>query len=197
MPSTMDPRRGEVVYASMAALMLQHGVEGLTMRPVAEGAGLAPSTLVSNFTDRRRLLAWFCVTTSRRRSRHWDAWAERHRLAGLLPRDGEALEIESIWSGVCELGRRRDDVADVVKGADEAERKWIRRLLAERAVDRGENVVWGSGWKPDPEEVTMLVTVLAGLRAAMVRRDDPLALVDAVSLLERHLAHEAVHLLRE
>lgn len=132
MPSVMDPHRGEVVYASMAALMLREGVEGLTMRPIAEGARLAPSTLVANFTHRQRLTSWFCSVTSRRRLQQWDRWTDRHRLGGLLPRDEEALELESIWLGVRELGRWRDDVAGIVEFDEENETGCIGALLARR-----------------------------------------------------------------
>ena len=154
----------------MARLMLTRGVEGLTMRAIAEGTGIAPSTLVAQFTHRRRLLAWFCSRTCRARARHWGRRIDRHRLAGLLPRDEEALETERIWSGLREVCRWREDLGEVVS----------------RAV-----------WRPDPEEVTLLIAVLAGLRTAMVRPVEPLALRDAVRVLERCAGEDPAHLLRE
>lgn len=169
MPSLPDPNRGDVVYDSMARLMLTRGVEGLTMRAIAEGTGIAPSTLVAQFTHRRRLLAWFCSRTCRARARHWEG------STGTVSR-------------VCSRGMRRP---------------WRRRgsgRVCARCVAGGRTWGrWSAGpvWRPDPEEVTLLTAVLAGLRTAMVRPVEPLALRDAVRVLERCAGEDAAHLLRE
>lgn len=203
----------------MARLMLTRGVEGLTMRAIAEGTGIAPSTLVAQFTHRRRLLAWFCSRTCRARARHWERRIDRHRLAGLLPWDEEALETERIWSGLREVCRWREDLGEVVRDVDEDERRLVAHVLAHREHDRkhdrehdrkhdrkhdpehdrecGGPTGPGPVWRPDPGEVTLLTAVLAGLRTAMVRPVEPLALRDAVRVLERCAGEDAAHLLRE
>lgn len=157
------------------------------MRRIAEGTGLAPSTLVANFTHRRRLTAWFCSRTSRRRVQYWQRRDDRHCLTGMLPHDEEGLELESIWLGVLEMARWRDDVAEIVHEVEEDEARWVGNLLARRAAEQGEDVSRHSGWQPDPDEVTLLAALLTGLRVAMVRRRQPVTFADAVRVLERHL----------
>lgn len=184
MPSPPVHGRGGIVHAVMSDLVLTRGIPGLTMRAIASGTGIAPSTLVHQFSGRRRLLTWFATWTARERLRAWGAQVYRHGLAGMLPRDGEALALESVWAGVAELGRRDDPVSEVVDLHGDEERSFVLRFLADRAVERGEPVA--PGWRPpDADVVPLLACLLAGLREVMVRRRDPMDPEEATRLLER------------
>lgn len=184
MPSRPVHTRGGVVHAAMSDLMLTHGVTGLTMRAIAAGTGIAPSTLVNQFTGRRRLLSWFAAWTARERLHVWDDQVFRHGLGGLLPRSPEALALESVWAGIAELGRRDDPVSEVVHLHVDEERSFVLRFLADRAAERGEPVA--PGWRPpDADVVPLLTCLLAGLREVMVRRRDPLDAEEATRLLGR------------
>ncbi|GGD09218.1 hypothetical protein [Nocardioides daphniae] len=173
MPSRPDPTRGEAVRVVMTDLVLGHGILGLSIRRVASGVGIAPSTLVAQFTHRKRLVTWFSATASRRRQRQMEWRAARDGWVGLLPRDPESLEAESIWSAVSELGRTDDEVGDVVQGRHEE----LCDLV--RALGRGE------GRSLDSDDVELVVAGLDGLRRAMVRQLEPMPLDRASRLLDR------------
>lgn len=192
MPSLPDPRRGDAVLAVMTRIALAEGLSGLSLRAIATQVGIAPSTLVAQFTHRKRLLTWFSAVTGKDRLRQWDRELDRHRLEALLPRDVEALEREAVWSLVAELGRTDEDVSDVVQGQVEGERAAIGYALRLLAAERE-----GGGVTPqpvpaaDPDEILLVAAVLAGLRAAMVRTLEPMPVDEAKRLL--HLAHDALH----
>lgn len=173
MPSRPDPNRGEAVRIVMTDLVLAHGILGLTIRSVASGVGIAPSTLLAQFTHRERLLTWFSVTTGKRRRRQMEWFEGRHGWAGLLPRDGDTLETESTWSAVSELGRTHEVVGEVVHHQHEELCAHVRVMLREGGVH------------PEPDDVELLVAGIDGLRRAMVRQRDPMPLDQAARLLDR------------
>lgn len=169
----------------MTELVLEGGIQALTLRRIASGIGIAPSTLVTQFTDRARLVHWFCVTMAKRRTWRLDGSAGAGSMERLLPRDREGLDQESVWSAVCELGRTDESVGDIVQGHHAEVRHVVAYVLRVRAAQEGDLDDVGRVVAPDPDEVALLAALLEGLSAAMVRRLDPMPLAEATRLLHR------------
>lgn len=177
MPSLPNPTRPDAVHAVMQRLAAERGLSAFTLRAIAADVGIAPSTLVAQFTHRRRLVTWFGVVSGSRRLARWDRALDRRGLAALLPHDRDDLEAEAAWAAVVEMGRTDEVVGGTVLLREEEERTLIAHVLSEEEPSPVRR------WRQDSDEVVALAALLVGLRGAMVRGQDPMPLADALRLL--------------
>ena len=157
-----DPDRRERTLAQVADYVLEHGLEGVSLRPLAAALGTSTRMLLYDFGSKEALLD--------------EALAEiRRRLAGLLS------DLQSGRSDAATLGAVWDWVSA-------EQREPFMRLFFETYVDalkhpeRGRPMVadWlaflETRWRPkglDPATATLFVAVIRGLLLDRLTAPDP------------------------
>ncbi len=175
----------EALLRASYRILLDRGIESLTLRGLAADAGMGPPSVVQRFDNRHRLVHLLAQLAG-------GAWlaelAERIRGEGVLaflPGSEDSLEHTRVWLSWCELARScsvKGTVANV--WAEE------RDLLAQAVADDPAPVCLRGS---DPGEVDALDRLLAlihGLREATCASDAPMPVERARRLLEAHLADQ-------
>ena len=144
MARPVDPHRRDAVLAQAADYVLERGLAGLSLRPLAKALGTSPRMLLYDFGTKERLI-------------HEILAEIRRREAALL--DAEVRTLEDVWRWISAPEREPFlrvffEVYVAALGRDEAApfvRDWLE-FLRER-------------WRPSVDEAkaTLMVAVIRGL----------------------------------
>ena len=171
MPYLMNTTdRVHLLIWGLAKVIVRDGVEGVTVRAIAEEVGLSAATVIQHLSNRERTLQ-VCAY-------HWCRWwaaelATRVRvegLAGLLPADDDQRDQVRVWLGWAELSRTREGTSLALKGLREQERALLR----------------SAGISAD--DTDGLLALLAGLRHRICDHQDAMPLMTARAVWGAHLA---------
>ena len=166
MARPLDPDRRARTLAKAADYVLEHGLEGLSLRPLAAALGTSTRMLLYDFESKERLVDEVLAEIRRRLA---------ERLAELQAGRGDADTLAEIWSWV-----------------SAEERAPFMRVFFQTHVDamthpeaheaRGRPMIddWlrflGSRWEPatlDPATATLYVAVIRGLLLDRLTAPDP------------------------
>lgn len=189
MPRRIDPyARGQQVAAAVRSLVLEGGIEAVTIRAVAERSGLATSSLRAGYRDKAFLLQcviWSCTdqiarAAVRRPRATGDVPVDLvELLATQLPADEEDLANDVLFEALRDRARWAGE--DVRRARDDQLTFWYRITTdGVRAL------------KVPPDgvelEATRLLALLLGLRSLLCDVTTPLTHDRAVEVLRRHVA---------
>jgi len=174
MARPVDPTRRVRTLEKAADYVLEHGLEGLSLRPLAAELGTSPRMLLYDFESKERLVDEVLAEIRRRLA---------ERLAELQAGRGESDTLAAIWDWV-----------------SAEERAPFMRVFFQTHVDamanpeaheaRGRPMIddWlrflGSRWQPealDPETATLYVAVIRGLLLDRLTAPDPERVDQALS----------------
>jgi AcrR family transcriptional regulator len=173
MARPVDPTRRARTLEKAADYVLEHGLEGLSLRPLAAALGTSPRMLLYDFESKERLIDEVLAEIRRRLA---------ERLAELQAGRGGAATLTAIWDWV-----------------SAEERAPFMRVFFQSHVDamahpeayegRGRPMIddWlrflGARWEPealDPAAATLYVAVIRGLLLDRLTAPDPERVDDAL-----------------
>ena len=172
MPRLLEPGgHAPAVRGAARRLIAKRGLPGLSLRAIAGEAGIAPATLVHQFTHRTRL--WGYLVACAKRDLVHATWARSHSegVLAFLPATEEDLVDVRVWLAWCELARSDDTVTGAITDFREEQRGMLD-ILTEQSLDE--------------TGLDVLVAVVDGLNAAVCAREEPLPLERARAALARH-----------
>ncbi len=111
MPRLINPfARTDHVTAAINHVIVERGLEGLTMRGIGAVARLSPSTLSAHYGSREHMLrvAAHVTGTARLEHRRWRIRVGEEGVTAWLPGDDEDVLTERAWLGWRELWRTHE-----------------------------------------------------------------------------------------
>lgn len=189
MPRFADVETGREILAAGEAVLLRDGIPGLSLRAIAAEARVSPASLVHRYGGKERLLQVTCVYLSR----GWNGYLNirsTEGFAGLVP--GEPEPDEAGWSddglrrlrgwlAVCELGRTREDISEVVHWHRERQVRLVEVLVAGLTGAQDWSEVCG-------DSVDRTFALLEGLWLARALTNTPMTGGRARALLDAHVS---------
>lgn len=177
MPRLLEPGgHAPAVRGAARRLIAERGLPALSLRAIAGEAGIAPATLVHQFTHKTRL--WGYLVVCAKHDLVHAIWA-RSRSEGVLaflPATADDLVDMRVWLAWCELARSDETVAGAITGFREEQRGMLD-ILTDQSLDEA--------------GLDVLVALVDGLSAAVCAREDPLPLERARAALARHCPPDA------
>lgn len=181
MPYLMDnqARTAELVDATLHLAATQ-GAQAVTLRKIAGVARLSPSSVVSQLTNRHRLVDLMTKLIGLRVVEAVDHGGRRHGLAALIP-DEERLPLVRAWLVMVELTRHDEAQSEGVLGVERELRDVVGLLVRaaapdELAVDR----------QAHDDRVELVVSLAVGLWWAMAAGTSPMPVDRARALFALH-----------
>lgn len=163
-----DPERRERTRARAADYVLEHGLEGLSLRPLAAALGTSTRMLLYDFGSKEQLVDEVLAEIRRR-------LAERLAELQAVPGTGSGETLKGVWDWVS-----ADERAPFMRLFFET---YVHALAhPESHVGRGRPMIgdWleflGSRWRPetlDPATATLFVAVIRGLLLDRLTAPDP------------------------
>jgi AcrR family transcriptional regulator len=176
--------RGDIVTDLVIDLIAEGGAPAVTLRRLADRAGVTSAGLVQWFGTTDRMWQVIAATYGHR----WIAFMHdpmrfhrggplrpstaTDRLHGLLPGTDEEVIWTRVWLALVEVGRHRPRVGAVIDGIESGERAVITRLFRPEA---------------DPMDVDATAAMVRGLRHAICAPETPIPVRRAHLVLARHL----------
>ncbi len=179
MPRLIDPyTRTDQVTAAINRLIVERGVEGLTMRGIGAAARISPSSLSGHYGSREHMLRVAAHVTGEARLRQirWRLRVRGEGVSAWLPSDDDDVHTERAWLGWCELWRTHD---------------WIAPTVAEIRQSELADLAQHYEYRLARDDLDAVVALLDGLRVAICRPERPQSRADAHRVLARWTAHLA------
>ncbi|OBA96521.1 hypothetical protein A5662_17795 [Mycobacteriaceae bacterium 1482268.1] len=183
MPPNLE-RRSQILDAAID-ILCDDGVGGLTHRQVDSRAGVPAGTTSNYFRTRQALLE---ATAARTVELHWQRVEELQAAVGPMSREAlKALMIRMLEPGE---QFRRWTLARFELFMESTRREELRPLMAElqaAAVKSATLIIEAAGFRPTPERMDELATVLNGLAFSNLTFASGPGAVDAAGLVDRLL----------
>ncbi|KQV94557.1 MULTISPECIES: TetR/AcrR family transcriptional regulator [unclassified Streptomyces] len=181
-------RRPELLAAA-TEYVLDHGVAGLSLRPVAQALGVTHATLLRHFSSKDELI--MCVLEKIRT----DLFDQLTSDEELQEAGSTAQLVRIAWRRLCEPREQRQFLLlfELVggKGWQTGDGREIARAIVDESVDLVAGWLRRDGWSPEDASVlaTLLLAQVRGLQLDLLVSGDRArtdrALEFAVSLLDR------------
>lgn len=187
MPHLLDADyRARLITEVFVDLVSQHGVRGPSVRALAAGVQVAPSTLLHHLGTQRRLRHVVAAVLADRLEMEAERVVAGGDHVGLLPHDAlpGSRERHQAWLGVQAVALGDDDVAAVVRRHDLVTLALAHRLSPVRVAP----TPWDrlDGWardEPLADHDVLRLALVEGLRQLCTRRVRPVPVAQAVRVL--------------
>ncbi len=175
MPRLIDPyTRTDQVTAAINHVIVERGVEGLTMRGIGSVARISPSSLSAHYGSREHMLRVAASVTGEARLKQMRWRRPMEGVGAWLPSDDEDVLTERAWLGWCELWRSHD---------------WIAHVVGQTRQEELADLAQHYEYRLSREELDGVVALLDGLRLAICAPERPLSRAEAHRVLARWTAH--------
>jgi AcrR family transcriptional regulator len=176
-PRLLDPDlRTHQVVAAINHLIVDRGVDALSMREIGRVARLSPSSLFHHYGSREHLLRVAADQTGRARLVLMRTRLSVEGARAMLPADDEDVLTARAWLGWCELWRSHHWMAAMVERVREEE----LGLLAQHY-----------DYRLSRDDLDLLTALIDGLLVAICRPERPMPRAAAHRILGREMVRLA------